>query len=166
MQGIWGLICQKGTVGKVVQTSVKAVGAASRVGLLVSSVSSWQAWQQQSAWRSLRWDEEKRRRCGRVQLGVPATETNWTNALSLLMLPRWSSGTNNCNFISSLHISHTFLFRQSLPLIPTRNSGKDWGQWEKGNDRGWDGWMASLTQWTWVLVDSRSWWWTGMQRNR
>ena len=27
--------------------------------------------------------------------------------------------------------------------------------------RGWDGWMASLTQWTWVWVDSRSWWWTG-----
>ena len=27
--------------------------------------------------------------------------------------------------------------------------------------RGWDGWMASPTQWTWVWVDSRSWWWTG-----
>ena len=32
---------------------------------------------------------------------------------------------------------------------------------EKGNDRGWDGWMASPTQWTWVWVDSGSWWWTG-----
>ena len=31
----------------------------------------------------------------------------------------------------------------------------------EGNDRGWDGWMASLTQWTWVWIDSRSWWWTG-----
>ena len=31
----------------------------------------------------------------------------------------------------------------------------------KGVDRGWDGWMASLTQWTWVWVDSRSLWWTG-----
>lgn len=79
-----------------------------------------------SAWRSLRWDEERQSRCGRVQLGVTATETNWTcpNALSLLMSPRWSSGTNNCYFISSLHITHTFLFRQSLPLIPARNSGK------------------------------------------
>ena len=27
--------------------------------------------------------------------------------------------------------------------------------------RGWDGWMASLTQWTWVWVSSGSWWWTG-----
>ena len=28
-------------------------------------------------------------------------------------------------------------------------------------DRGWDGWMASPTRWTWVWVGSRSWWWTG-----
>ena len=27
--------------------------------------------------------------------------------------------------------------------------------------RGWDGWMASPTQWTWVWVNSGSWWWTG-----
>ena len=27
--------------------------------------------------------------------------------------------------------------------------------------RGWDGWMASPTQWTWVWEDSGSWWWTG-----
>ena len=39
--------------------------------------------------------------------------------------------------------------------------------WEKlkvggeGDDRGWDGWMTSLTQWTWVWVNSGSWWWTG-----
>ena len=31
----------------------------------------------------------------------------------------------------------------------------------EGDDRGWDGWMASLTQWTWIWVDSGSWWWTG-----
>ena len=31
----------------------------------------------------------------------------------------------------------------------------------EGDDRGWDGWMASPTQCTWVWVDSRSWWWTG-----
>ena len=38
--------------------------------------------------------------------------------------------------------------------------------WERlkageGDDRGWDGWMASLTQWIWVWVNSGSWWWTG-----
>ena len=41
------------------------------------------------------------------------------------------------------------------------------GCWERltaggeGDDRGWDGWMASPTLWTWVWVSSRSWWWTG-----
>ena len=32
----------------------------------------------------------------------------------------------------------------------------------EGDDRGWDSWMASLTQWTWVWVNSGSWWWTRM----
>ena len=31
----------------------------------------------------------------------------------------------------------------------------------EANDRGWDGWMASLTQWTWIWVGSGSCWWTG-----
>ena len=36
------------------------------------------------------------------------------------------------------------------------------GAGEEGqDDRGWDGWMASLTRWTWVWVNSGSWWWTG-----
>ena len=32
---------------------------------------------------------------------------------------------------------------------------KDWGQEEKGDNRGWDGWMASSTQWTWFWANSR-----------
>ena len=31
----------------------------------------------------------------------------------------------------------------------------------EGGDRGWDGWMASPTRWTWVWVNPGSWWWTG-----
>ena len=31
----------------------------------------------------------------------------------------------------------------------------------EGDDRGWGGWMASLTGWTWVRVSCGSWWWTG-----
>ena len=31
----------------------------------------------------------------------------------------------------------------------------------EGDDRGWDGWMASPAWWTWVSVNSGSWWWTG-----
>ena len=38
---------------------------------------------------------------------------------------------------------------------------KDWGQEEKGmTEDEIDGWKASLTQWTWVWINSRSWWWT------
>ena len=38
--------------------------------------------------------------------------------------------------------------------------------WERlnvgeGDDRGWDGWMASPTEWAWVWVNSGRWWWTG-----
>ena len=46
------------------------------------------------------------------------------------------------------------------------NRKDPWG-WERlkaggeGDDKGWDGWIASLTQRTWVWVNSRSWWWTG-----
>ena len=45
------------------------------------------------------------------------------------------------------------------------DAGKDWRREEKteDDDRGWDGWMASPTQWTWVWVSSRSWWWTVLQ---
>ena len=39
------------------------------------------------------------------------------------------------------------------------DAGKDWRQKEKGKE--WDGWMASLTRWTWVWVNSGRWWWTG-----
>ena len=31
----------------------------------------------------------------------------------------------------------------------------------EGDNRGWDGWMASPTWWTWVWASFRSWWWTG-----
>ena len=41
------------------------------------------------------------------------------------------------------------------------DAGKDLRAGGEGDDRGWDGWMASPTQWTWVWVSSGSWWWTG-----
>ena len=41
--------------------------------------------------------------------------------------------------------------------------GKDWclRSGGEGDDRGWDGWMATPTRWTWVWVNSGIWWWTG-----
>ena len=40
------------------------------------------------------------------------------------------------------------------------DAGTDWRQEEKEMTED-DGWMASLTRWTWVWASSRSWWWTG-----
>ena len=41
------------------------------------------------------------------------------------------------------------------------DAGKDWRQRGEVDDRGWDGWMASPTQWRWVWVNSENCWWTG-----
>ena len=41
------------------------------------------------------------------------------------------------------------------------DAGRDWGQEEKGTTEQWDGWTASPTRWSWVWVNSGSWWWIG-----
>ena len=48
----------------------------------------------------------------------------------------------------------TYSFEKTLMLGKIKVGGED-------DVRGWDDWMASLTQWIWVWVDSGSWWWTG-----
>ena len=50
---------------------------------------------------------------------------------------------------------------KSWLIVKDPDAGKDWGAGGEGDDRGWDGWMASLTRWRWVWVDSGSWWRTG-----
>ena len=53
------------------------------------------------------------------------------------------------------------------PHVKSWLIGKDPGCWEglgaggEGDDRGWDGWIASPIRWTWVWIDSGRWWWTG-----
>ena len=42
-----------------------------------------------------------------------------------------------------------------LLMLKTLKAGRE------GDDRGWDGWIASPAQWTWVWASSGSWWWTG-----
>ena len=50
-------------------------------------------------------------------------------------------------------------------LMWTADSGERPWSWEKlkaeEGDRGWDGWMASLIQWTWTWANSGRWWGTG-----
>ena len=49
---------------------------------------------------------------------------------------------------------------KNRPIGKDPDPGKDWKVGGEGDNRGWDGWMASPTQWTWVWVNSGSWWWT------
>ena len=56
------------------------------------------------------------------------------------------------------HFGHLMRRTDSSEKILTL--GKTEGR-KKGDNRGWYGWMAPLTHWTWVLVNSGSWWWTG-----
>ena len=53
------------------------------------------------------------------------------------------------------------LMRRADSFEKTLILGKIEGRRRRGHNRGWDGWMASLPQWTWVWVNSGSWWWTG-----
>ena len=52
------------------------------------------------------------------------------------------------------------LMRRADSFEKTLMLGKIEGRRE-GDNRGWNGWMASPTLWTWIWVSSRSWWWTG-----
>ena len=71
---------------------------------------------------------------------------------------------------SWVFIGKTDTEAETLVLWPWCKELTHWERpwcWERlkaggeGDDRGWDGWMASLTWWTWVWVNSGSWWWTG-----
>ena len=55
-------------------------------------------------------------------------------------------------FLSVLQITVPLIIQRNAILVRFKAGGE-------GDNRGWDGWMASPTQWTWVWVDSSSWWW-------
>ena len=64
------------------------------------------------------------------------------------------------------HVSFSILL--SSGYMPRSGTAGPYGCWEglgaggEGDNRGWDGWMASPTRfWMWVWVNSGSWWWTG-----
>ena len=64
----------------------------------------------------------------------------------------------NSNILASWWEELTHLKR---PQCWERLKAGDFRVSSEGDYRGWDGWMVSLTQWTWVRASSRSWWWTG-----
>ena len=63
-------------------------------------------------------------------------------------------------------LSHVSAFKKCSSTLNLTHWKRPWcweglGAGGEGDDRGWDGWMASLTWWIWVWVNSGSWWWTG-----
>ena len=110
---------------------------------------------------------------------IKKTKHQWIDAFELAVLektlespldskeikPVNSKGNQSWIFIGSTDAE------AKTPILWPRDvknwlTGKDW-RWERlkaggeGDDRGWDGWMTSLTRWTWVWASSGSWWWTG-----
>ena len=53
------------------------------------------------------------------------------------------------------------LMQRTDSLEKTLMLGKNEGRTGEGDDRKWDGWMASSTWWTQLWASSGSWWWTG-----
>ena len=91
----------------------------------------------------------------------------------LLRVP-WTARRSNQSILKEISPGYSLeglmLSWSSNTLVTWLEEPAHWKRpwcWERlkagreGDDRGWDSWMASLTQWTWVWVNSRSWWWTG-----
>ena len=90
----------------------------------------------------------------------------------LLRVP-WTAGKSNQSFLKEISPEYSLkglmLKLQYFGHLMWRTDSlekRPWC-WERlkvggdGDDRGWDGWMASATQCTWVWVSSGIWWWTG-----
>ena len=96
----------------------------------------------------------------------------WTVVWRRLLRVTWIARRSNRSILKEfspeyslkgLMLKLQYLATWSEELTPLK---RPWC-WERlkarveGDDRRRDGWMASLTRWTWVWVSSGSWWWTG-----
>ena len=84
----------------------------------------------------------------------------------LLRVP-WTSRRSNKSILKEISPGCSLeglMLKLKLQYLPTWC--EELTSWERlkageGDDRGWDGWMAAPTWWTWVWVSSKSWWWIG-----
>ena len=86
----------------------------------------------------------------------------------LLRVP-WTARRSNQSILKEMFIGRTDVEAEAPIFWPP--DAKSWHLkrpwcWERlmaggeGDDRGWGGWMAPPTRWTWVWVSSGNWWWT------
>ena len=98
----------------------------------------------------------------------------WTVVLEKLLRVPWTARRSNQSILTDISpeysleglmlkmkvqyfghlVQRTDSFENILMLERLKMGGE-------GHNRGWDDWMASPTQWTWIWVNSGSWWWTG-----
>ena len=95
--------------------------------------------------------------CWRRLLRVPWTARRSNQSI----LKETSTGCSLEGLMLKLKLQYfSHLMRRVDSLEKTLMLGGNGGR-RRRDDRGWDGWMASPTGWTWVWVNSGSWWWTG-----
>ena len=95
--------------------------------------------------------------CWRRLLRVPWTARRSNQSI----LKEVSPGCSLEGLMLKLKLQYSgYLMQRADSFENTLMLGKIEGG-RRQDDRGWDGWMTSPTQWTWVWVDSGSWWWTG-----
>ena len=93
--------------------------------------------------------------CWRRLLRVPWTARKSNQSILKEISPEYS--------LEGLMLKLKFQYFGNL-MWRTDSLEKSWERLKargEGDDRGWDGWMASPTQWNWVWVGSGHWWWTG-----
>ena len=105
---------------------------------------------------------------GGLQRGQDRTQKVWTLPSRSWPFSRIKSSTGSSGFLNSSpnlmlklklqYFGH--LMQRTDSLEKSLMLGKIEG-WRRSGERVWDCWMASLTQWTWVWINSGSWWWTG-----
>ena len=119
---------------------------------------------------------------GHVRMWELDCEENWAPknwCFWTMVLEKTLESPLDCKEIQPVHprgdqswlfIGRTDAEAETPILWPPREELTHWKSprcWEglgaggEGDDRGWDGWMASPTRWTWVWVSSGNWWWTG-----
>ena len=92
--------------------------------------------------------------CWRRLLRIPWTTKRSNQSILKEISPKYSL---EGMMLKRLYFDH--LMQRIDLLEKTLMLGKIEGRRRRDN-RGWDGWMDSLTRWTWVWVSSGSWWWT------
>ena len=95
--------------------------------------------------------------CWRRLLGVPWTARRSNKSI----LKEISPGCSLEGLMLKVKLQYLATWCRELTHWKRSWCWEGLGAGGEGDDRGWDGWMASPIRWTWVWINSGSWWWTG-----